>query len=116
MDELRGLADEIRTAIKDARRPSFAFWQYVVIIVGLAAVGGGCAAYIERSKAQFQAEILELRIEVAKLKEERYTVARILSMMKEDPKNFKRNDAQIEAVKEYERTRATSGRPSSGGR
>ncbi len=60
----------------------------VAHIVAGTVIFAGCMSYQSSLRAEMHAEIRELR--------------RIIAMLKEDPKNFKRIDAQFKAIEEYE--------------
>lgn len=103
MDELRGLADEIREAIRSAQRPSTAVWQYAVIVICLLAIAGGCAAYIDwRTSGMVTREEYNLALEeIERLRRDADALRETQTMQMADPKWFNKIEAQNKAIREW---------------
>ncbi|TXH58825.1 MAG: hypothetical protein E6Q97_01175 [Desulfurellales bacterium] len=102
MDEIRGLADEVRKAIKDSRRTSLAVWQYAVIVVCLMGIGGGCVAYIDYREDghRIAREAWEAKQE-EKIDQAASNIRQVLAMLKDDPKNYDKLDDGFRAIMKW---------------
>lgn len=116
MDEIRGLADEVRKAIKESQRTSLAVWQYTVIIVSMLGLAGGCAIYVDWrlvdsvSKTEYNLALERIR----KVEREAAAVREVQAIQMADPKWLKWVEARNKAIRELQKNGTDIGSNSGG--
>lgn len=94
-DEIVERLERVTDKLSKIGRVRLPAWTWAVYGASLFAIGGGCVAYIDHRVSESERKQTE-RIDQMTL-----NLRQVMSMWKDDPKNFDRTGKQIEEIRDW---------------